>query len=458
MRSAGAVLRTPVGRVAFAALLVVAIVVVVLKTSGGSGPYKVVMVVPDAGQMVNGNLVKVGSASIGTVSKVRLANDGQAELVLKITNDAYKPLHQGTQAIIRNSSLSSIANRFVSLEVGPQSAPKIADGGRIGAQDTRAATDIDQVLTLFAAEGARGLQTLIRGGSKAFSGLGPETRELISTLSPALAQTAKTVEQVSSDDADLQRFVVKGSALASVFAAQRSDLEQGLVSTAATVRAASAERGALADALRRTPGTLRQANTTLADVKGLLRDAGPVVREARPTATRLARTLRLVRPFAAEARPLLSDVRQTLPVLNESLGRLPALNRSAAPALREASTALKSSNQIVDEALPYVPDLVSGLLTSFGGKSSGLYDGNGHSTRVSLQFSSQTLPPALRGLSAPLDGLSTLLGSGFSTFDTKHSNRCPGGSGGIAQDGSAPWAIGLAGTCNPAHTAPGAGR
>lgn len=446
----------PVGRVALA-LLVVVVVVVVLLTRG-SGSYRVVMVVPDAGQMVTGNLVKVGGASVGTVSKVRLADDGQAELVLSITADAYKPLHRGTQALIRNSSLSSIANRFVSLEVGPQSAAKIADGGRIEAQDTRAATDIDQVLTLFAAEGQRGLQTLIRGGAKAFSDLGPQTRELISTLSPALAQTAKTVEQVSSDDANLQRFVVRGSALASLFAAQRGDLEQGLVATAGTVRAASAERRALSDVLRRTPGTLRQANVTLADARGLLRDAGPVVREARPVASRLATTLRLVRPFTAQARPLLTDVRQTLPVLNESLGRLPALERSADPALRDTARALRSSDGIVDEALPYVPDVVSGLLGAFGGRSSGLYDANGHSTRIALQVSSQNLPPTLRGLSTPLDALSPLLGSGFTTFATKHSNRCPGGSGGIATDGSAPWPTGFAGTCDPNHTAPGARR
>jgi phospholipid/cholesterol/gamma-HCH transport system substrate-binding protein len=456
MKAFGEKLGGPLGRVAFA-LLVVVVVVVVLLTRG-SGSYRVAMVVPDAGQMVTGNLVKVGSASIGTVSKVRLAENGQAELVLEITDDAYKPLHRGTQAIIRNSSLSSIANRFVSLEVGPQSAAEIADGGRIGAQDTRAATDIDQVLTLFAAQGQRGLQTLIRGGAKAFSDLGPQTRELITALSPALAQTAKTVEQVSSDDADLERFVVRGSALASVFAAQRGDLEQGLVATAGTVRAASAERRALSDALRRTPGTLRQANVTLADARGLLRDAGPVVRDARPVASRLATTLRLVRPFTAEARPLLADVDRSLPVLTESLRRLPPLERSAEPALRDVARALRSSDGIVDEALPYVPDVVSGLLTSFGGKSSGLYDANGHSTRIALQVNSQNLPPALRGLSTPLDALSPLLGSGFTTFESKHSNRCPGGSGGIAQDGSAPWPAGLAGTCDPNHTAPGARR
>jgi phospholipid/cholesterol/gamma-HCH transport system substrate-binding protein len=134
------------------------------------------------------------------------------------------------------------------------------------------------------------------------------------------------------------------------------------------------------------------------------------------------------------------------------------LERSADPALRDTARALRSSDGIVDEALPYVPDLVSGLLTSFGGKSSGLYDANGHSTRIALQFSSQTLPPTLRGLSTPLDALSPLLGSGFTTFATKHSNRCPGGSGGIATDGSAPWPTGFAGTCDPNHTAPGARR
>ena len=66
-------------------------------------------------------------------------------VTLKVDDD-FGRLHEGTTATIRATSLSGIANRYVSLQPGPNSNGEIDDGGEIGADDTAAPVDID---TLF---------------------------------------------------------------------------------------------------------------------------------------------------------------------------------------------------------------------------------------------------------------------------------------------------------------------
>ena len=53
------------------------------------------------------------------------------------------PLHEGTTATIRSTSLSGIANRYVSITPGPNNGREIDDGGQIGADETNAPVDID---------------------------------------------------------------------------------------------------------------------------------------------------------------------------------------------------------------------------------------------------------------------------------------------------------------------------
>ena len=48
---------------------------------------------------------------------------------LSIKNDDYKPLRQGTRVLIKQGSLSGIANRYVDLQLGPANGGEIDDGG-----------------------------------------------------------------------------------------------------------------------------------------------------------------------------------------------------------------------------------------------------------------------------------------------------------------------------------------
>ena len=117
---------------------------VALLMFGGGGGYRVTATFENAGQLVKGNQVRVGGRPVGTIEKIELNDSAQAEVEMTVEDDV-APLHRGTEATIRATSLSGIANRYVSLQPGPNDAGQIDSGGRIDADDTSAPVDLDQL-------------------------------------------------------------------------------------------------------------------------------------------------------------------------------------------------------------------------------------------------------------------------------------------------------------------------
>jgi hypothetical protein len=109
---------------------------------GKSGAYKVRAVFENAGQLVSGNQVRVSGQPVGTITDIRLNESAQALMSMGIDEDL-APLHEATKATIRATSLSGIANRYISLQPGPNSEKEIADGGLIGLEHTTGAVDLD---------------------------------------------------------------------------------------------------------------------------------------------------------------------------------------------------------------------------------------------------------------------------------------------------------------------------
>jgi phospholipid/cholesterol/gamma-HCH transport system substrate-binding protein len=149
-------------------VVVAAVVIVALLLFGGGSDYTVKVQFENAGQLVKGNQVQVGGRPIGTISDIRLTDDGMAEVELTI--DELKPLHEGTTAVIRSTSLSGIANRFVSLDLGPQSSAEIESGGLIRPDKTTSPVDLDQLFNTLDAPTRKGLQDIIQGSAAQYDG------------------------------------------------------------------------------------------------------------------------------------------------------------------------------------------------------------------------------------------------------------------------------------------------
>jgi len=134
-----------VGRVAAVAAVVIAVMIVAVVLLQSHTSYEVKADFQNASQLVKGNLVEVAGTPVGTVTKLDLTPDGQAQITLHITSSNFQPVRQGTIATVRQASLSGVANRYVDLRLPPGEQKGIPNGGTILASSTNSAVDLDQL-------------------------------------------------------------------------------------------------------------------------------------------------------------------------------------------------------------------------------------------------------------------------------------------------------------------------
>ena len=428
------------------ALILVATVAVAIFLFTSGGGYKVTLDLENASQLVKGNLVKVGGVTVGSISSLELGPNAVAEIEVTIDDESIQPLHAGTKAEVRSSSLAGVANRYVALTPGPQSEPEIESGGTIPAKDTTSEVDLDEVLNALDPATLRDLRRFVKGGADALSGR--RARQLgraIDALNPALSQIEGVEREVLRDQGRFARFLIESAAVVSAVAPRSDRLERLVASGRATMEEIAANDASLDSLLRRLPSTLRITNTTLVNLRAALRDLDPTIALARPVAAPLAETLDRLRPLTRDARPVVAQLRDTIDRrgggdLIGVLQRMPALERAAVPALDSAGATVTDLLPILTDVRPYVPDLVGGNLNGFGGSTGGYYDANGHYTRISFQSSVYSLnnlgslvptPPAEGGITGYRRGV---------------NSRCPGSAAQSAPDGSNPFVVP---GCNP---------
>lgn len=431
------------------AALIGAAVLIVLLMFGGDGGYRVNAVFENAGQLVKGNQVRVGGRPIGSVEKITLDDSSQAVVELKV-DDELAPLHAGTEATIRATSLSGIANRFVALAPGPDSAGEIPDGGRIGVDETTAPVDLDQLFNTFDPKTRRGLQQLIEGQAIYYGGRSREASEALRYLSPALASTSRLTRELVYDDGVFDRFLIDTSRVMRAVAQRRSDLASLVGNANATAAAIGDESQSLARALDVLPGTLRKANTTFVNLRSTLDDLDPLVAASKPATVDLAAFLRQLRPLTADAEPTVRDLRVLIskPGPNNDLidltAKLPRLEQLTGTVFPRAIRTMDRSSEVVDTLRQYTPDL-AGWFTKFG-QAAAAYDANGHYARIQPMFSPFSVNDAT-GLLTPVTPANRLDG-----FEKLRFRRCPGGAMQPPPDGSAPVA---APGCDPSTSPPG---
>ena len=424
--------------------------VVALAMFGGGGSYKVSAVFENAGQLVSGNEVRVGGKPVGSVTDIELDDSGQA-LVTMDVEDSIAPLHGGTTATIRATSLSGIANRYISLQPGPNSGSEIEDGGQIGADSTNAPVDIDQLFNTLDAKTREGLRNLIRGSADQYDGRAAEASESIKYFAPFLSGTTRLFDELALDQGIFERFVVDTADTVSAIAERRDDLSALVSNTNAAMRAIGDENVALRRALELLPDTLRKANTTFVNLRSTLDDLQELVDVSKPATRELAPFFRELRPLVREARPTIADLRDLIrsPGPNNDLieltGKQPRLAQLTSSVFPRAIRALDRSQPVVEYARGYTPD-IAGWITKFA-EDAGYYDANGHYARVM-----PVLSPTERLPDNTLVGVPPARRLHNPGWRPVAPNRCPGGSVQPAPDGSSPFAF--AG-CDTSTTPPG---
>jgi phospholipid/cholesterol/gamma-HCH transport system substrate-binding protein len=416
--------------------LIAAIVLVALAMFGDAGSYRVKAVFDNAGQLVPGNQVRVGGQPVGKISDIELDDQGNAVVTLQV-DDTVAPLHDGTTATIRATSLSGIANRYVSVKPGPNSNRKIADGGHIGSDETSAPVDLDALFNSLDAKTREGLKNFIRGTGDQYDTRGVEAGQSIKYFAPFLGSTSRLTKEVALDQAVLTRFLKDGANTVSAIAERRDDLANLVGNTNATMRAIGDESASLQRALELLPDTLRKANTTFVNLRTTLDDLDQLTDVSKPNTKRLAPFLRALRPLVHDARPTVADLAQLIraPGQNNDLIELtakqPRLAELTASVFPRAIRALDRTDPVIEYARGYTPDLTA-WLTKFGQVTS-YYDANGHYARVMPVFSPTQLDRVQNKLVA-IPPQQRLAG-----FERGTRPTCPGGATQPSPDGSSPW-------------------
>ena len=425
-----------VTRAAATTALLAAIVVVALLLLESGPSYTVQADFQDASGLVNGDVVLIGPARVGTVTQIGLTPNGAADVKLSL-DSGVGPLHQGTAARIYEDSLSGIASKYVELEPGARSAPPISDGGVIGEGHTYSMVNLDEVFDTLDPLTRAGLRNVVRGEAASLAGRGAEANRALEYLAPGLQSTSQVTAELTRDQPLFDQLIVSGAQALQALASKSQQLSQLIANTSTTTGAIARQGQALEAALALFPGTLRRSTTTFAGLQTTLNALDPLVAASKPAVRRLPAFAAALHTLTAVSIPTVSQLDALIHNpsgtgdLTDLAQQAPSLARIAGRAFPQTIAEMNASQAQLDYLREYAPDVV-GALTNLG-QAGAYYDANGHyertqpalfpfvlngSNQLSMQFPSQRY----QGLHVVHD-------------------RCPGSAVQPSPDGSTPQSV-----------------
>jgi len=439
-----------IGVIAALAIVVIALGIVLF---GGSGGHQYTLVFQNAGQLVPDNQVLIGGSPVGSVESLGLTDDNLAEVHVEVDQE----LHEGTTAVIRATSLSGVANHYVSVSPGPNSNPALDDGAEIGLEATTTPVDLDQLFNTFPPSVRKGLGNFIKGNAAIYSGQGPAANDAYKYFGPVLNRATAFASELNADQRLLTQFIVSSSKLSTAIAGRGEALSSAISNANTAFDAIAAENVAFDQTLRRLPPVMRQSNTTFVNLRAALDDLDPLVETAKPATKQLAPFLAELRPVFQKLVPFTRDLRLTVSRPGKGndtadlLADLPQVQRQVSKTFPHAEESIRDFQPNLNFIRAYTPDLFNAI--GKVGQITGYYDGNGHYARVAT--AAQNLFSLESGVLKPITKSQQ-----YNAFGTSAGvrRRCPGGATQPAPDGSNPF-VGPGSVnsseCNPADVPPG---
>ncbi len=434
--------------------LVGAVVVLLLLVVGGGSAYTVTAQFENASQLVPGNTVNVAGVAAGSIKEITLADDGQAEVKLEVSEE-YAPLPEGTQATVRSQSLSGVANRYVdlSLPAEPADGKTIADGGVITQLNTTSEVDLDQLFNTLDEETVASLKSVIKGFARSYDGVGPQANRGFYYLNPFLSTSRRVFGELNSDQQALESLIVDGASLTGALAERGPDLEALIGNLDQMMGAIGRQETSLASAIGQFPDFMRQFNTTAFNLRAALDDVDPLITASRPVARKLQPFAKRLRGFARDAVPTVRDLDSIVkapgaandlieltelqvPLAEIGVGPVNRNGASRAGALPESATALgpdcpnctgPSDDGGLDQLAFFRPYLTEEAITGWFDdfSHSGFPDSIGAVGRINATFN--TFTPAILPSGIPLfDVIGQAPGDPFDVVDVGNAARCPG--------------------------------
>ena len=444
---------SPARIVAIVALAAAVIVLAIIFLSGGGG-HKYTLIFQNAGQLVPDNQVLIGGSPAGTVESIGLTDNNLAEVKVEVDQE----LHEGTTAVIRATSLSGVANHYVSISPGPNSNPALADGAELGLSSTTTPVDIDQFFNTFPPPVRKGLSDFIRGNAAIYSGQGKNANDSYKYFGTALNRVTAFTRELNADQNLLSRFIVSSAKLTSAVAGRGEQLSSAVSNANTAFESIASQNEAFDQTLRELPPVMRQSNTTFVNLRAALDDLEPLVNTAKPATKELAPFLAELRPVFQKLVPFTHNLKLVVHRPGKGndaadlLATLPAVQKLTSKAFPHSEAAISAFQPNLNFIRAYTPDLFNAL-GKFG-QVAGYYDGNGHYVRAATSAQNLFKYNAATSELEPIKKEQQ-----YEPFEAIHTHRrCPGGATQPAADGSNPFVGGGSvspSECNPADVPPG---
>jgi phospholipid/cholesterol/gamma-HCH transport system substrate-binding protein len=432
----------------------VAVIVLAFIFFTGNGGHKYTLIFQNAGQLVPDNQVLIGGSPAGTVTSLGLTEDNLAEVNVEVDQE----LHEGTTAVIRATSLSGVANHYVSISPGPNSNEPLDDGAELGLASTTTPVDIDQFFNTFPPRVQKALSNFIRGNAALYSGQGENANDSYKYFGTALNRTEAFARELNADQRLLSRFIVSTAQLTTAVAGRGEQLSSAIGNANTAFNAIAEETAAFDATLRRLPPAMRQSNTTFVNLRAALDDLEPLVNTAKPATKDLAPFLRELRPVFQKFIPFTRNFRLVVDRpgrandARDLLAVMPRVQNLTSRTFPHSEAAIEDFQPNLNFIRAYTPDFFNAIGKL--GQVAGYYDGNGHYVRAAT--AGQNLFRFNAGTSE-LEPISK--SQQFEPFGSVEvQQRCPGGATQPAPDGSNPWVSDAgvdASECDPSDVPPG---
>ncbi|HUB74086.1 MAG TPA: MlaD family protein [Solirubrobacteraceae bacterium] len=404
----------------------------------------------EADQLVRGDQVEVGGVPVGSVTNIELTHDYKAVVTIHV-DSSLVPLHHGTVAQVRVPSLTTVANRYIQLALGPNNYPAYPAGATLPASVTREVTDLDALFDTLNPKTRKGLQGVIRGFAETYLGQGHNFSVSTEYFPPAISAATHFFSELTREQPVFTKFLVESAKAVTTIGARQESLADLIENQNKTFQAVGANQRDLARGLKQLPGALRQGNKTFSQLPATFAALSELVKASRGPVTQAQnKLLDRLRPLLVTATPVVHEFSQVFSRpgadndLTDLARALPALAKRLTTASPVTVTALKESVPITAVFGPYAPDL-AGTLRTFG-EGAGYYDADGHYIHAT---------PVLPDFTLGEDGTLKPAGSAeaaLAGLETGQLRRCPGAATEPAEDGSSPFVDGELLSCDPTET------
>ena len=353
----------------------IVIVAVFLAYNANSGlpfvpVYRVSVEVPDAARLINNNEVRIGGHRVGVVESIDAVQSGEgtttaqtgsgsqavgatggvvARLNLKL-DESFGPLPR--DSIFRVRYRSSFGLKYLEIVRGEgdpapegftfngtddgatcalptnpeQFVSSIPDEARNGCFQTQ--TEFDDINNTFDTETRTNSRTNLLGFGTGFAGRGTSLNDAIVSLEPLFRGLRPVAEVLTEPDTQLRRFFPELGDSARIVAPVAAEQASFFTNAGIAFAAISSDPAALRATISEGPPTLETGIDVLPRQRPFLRDFALLSRELRPGVT---------------------DLRATLPALNEAIAvGTPVLARSPATN-RRLEAALGALNRVVSQ-------------------------------------------------------------------------------------------------------------